>query len=111
MGCKLFYRRWLASTGGRWEKVMRAATVGELLERRQACTVGSAGPLPDVAWLLAWRLGLRRGGGVVVRGSGPQLLALGEHVEQAADGLVWFALFSIRRWLLNRCDDVWGLPS
>jgi hypothetical protein len=32
---------------------MLAATVGELLDRRQACTVGSAGPLPDVDWLLA----------------------------------------------------------
>jgi hypothetical protein len=42
MGFKLFHRRWPASTGGRWEKVMVAATVGELLERRQACTVGSA---------------------------------------------------------------------
>jgi hypothetical protein len=53
MGCKLFYRRWPTSTGGRWEKVMLAVTVGELLERPQACTVGSAGPLPDVPWLLA----------------------------------------------------------
>lgn len=90
---------------------MLEATVGELLERRQACTVGSAGPFPDVPWLLAWRLGLRRGGGLVVRGSGPHLLAQGEHVEQAANGLVWFPLFSIRRRLLNRFYDFWGLPA
>jgi hypothetical protein len=33
---------------------MVAATVGELLEWRQACPVGSAGALPNVPWLLVW---------------------------------------------------------
>lgn len=93
--------------GGRWEKMMLEATVGELLERRQACTVGSAGPFPDVPWLLAWRLGLRRGGGLVVRGSGPHLLAQGEHVEQAANGLAWFRPARIRRGLRSGLHDVW----
>jgi hypothetical protein len=90
---------------------MVAATVGDLLERRQACTVGSAGSLPDVPWLLAWRIGLKRGGGLVVSGFASHLLAEFEHFPEAASDLAGFPLFSIRRWLLNRFYDSWGLPS
>ena len=94
----------------RWVGGTQQAIVSWNPESSDRLLTSACKPSSAPLLIALWR-GLIQGGFWACSGFASHLLAEFEHVPKAVSDLTWLPLFSIRRGLLNRFYDSWGVPS